>query len=410
MRKQRAVLFLLVFSFLLTLSSINLPFSPKVEAQHREYLKIRSKGDDVYEFDMLSNDTVVFDSKNSMMYLPRWTNEAHFNITLGGDLRDKCKGGSKTVFYESDNMVVVQYLGMKKEVLFELRWYPLNSTDYEYGGVEYEVVVYDKTVFTTLLGKLLLPIDTAGLKFYYQPPLYEEHGFAQPYSNSTFFVNATHVMEFNGTDWITTGYRPENVVGSYAVYHATKSGHVIGQTNYATGKAFHIYRPLARDSAGNTTWCDLSIDEAKGLLTVTVPQEFLDKAVYPVTVDPTFGYTTIGASYVSFGSQIRGSVFTILEAGTAENITVYWCNTAASQFYVKSAIYLHSDSSKVGETAEVYYGTSVSAGWYTYTFSTPKPSLNANTAYVLVLGFQPILGNTMSVSYTHLTLPTSDLV
>ena len=33
-----------------------------------------------------------------------------------------------------------------------------------------------------------------------------------------------------------------------------------------------------------------------GRMTVTVPQNFLDKAVYPVIIDPTFGYATIGNS------------------------------------------------------------------------------------------------------------------
>jgi hypothetical protein len=88
--------------------------------------------------------------------------------------------------------------------------------------------------------------------------------------------------------------RPENVVGSYAVYHKSKSNHVIGKTNYATGKAFHIYRPKAIDANGNEVWATL--DYKNGVLSVTVPQEFLNTAVYPVLVDPTFGYNTIGGS------------------------------------------------------------------------------------------------------------------
>jgi hypothetical protein len=37
--------------------------------------------------------------------------------------------------------------------------------------------------------------------------------------------------------------RPENVIGSSAVYPKTKTNHRVGDTLYATGKAFHIYRP-----------------------------------------------------------------------------------------------------------------------------------------------------------------------
>jgi hypothetical protein len=88
--------------------------------------------------------------------------------------------------------------------------------------------------------------------------------------------------------------RPEHVVGSYAVYHRTKGHHRVGDTNYATGKAFHIYRPKAIDAHGDAVWAELSYQS--GTLAVTVPQKFLDDATYPVTVDPTFNQTTVGAT------------------------------------------------------------------------------------------------------------------
>ena len=94
--------------------------------------------------------------------------------------------------------------------------------------------------------------------------------------------------------------RPDDVIGSYAVY-CNQSGHfkdadVSGNTtvNYTTGKLLHIYRPLCRDAKGTTTWASLLID--KGTLTITIPQKWLDTAVYPVTLDPTIGYTSVGAS------------------------------------------------------------------------------------------------------------------
>jgi hypothetical protein len=119
--------------------------------------------------------------------------------------------------------------------------------------------------------------------------------------------------------------RPENVVGSYAVYHKTKRDHVIGQTNYATGKAFHIYRPKVWDADGNEIWAELSY--ADGTLSVTVPQSFLDSAVYPVRVDPTFGYTSLGATGNNIGTNVndqstrRGTKFTLSEEGTLDSIS-----------------------------------------------------------------------------------------
>ena len=75
--------------------------------------------------------------------------------------------------------------------------------------------------------------------------------------------------------------RPDNVVGSYAVYYS-KRDHINGQTNYATGKAYHIYRPKVTDANSSWVWADLSY--SNGVLSITVPQSFLDSAVYPITI------------------------------------------------------------------------------------------------------------------------------
>jgi len=113
-------------------------------------------------------------------------------------------------------------------------------------------------------------IQTESLNFWYQPSLTEKE--------------------------IKMGcVRPENVVGSYAVYHKTKK-HNFGNKNYGTGKFCHIYRPKAYDSNGNSVWCDLNIDVGTNIMTVTVPQDFLDNAAYPVRIDPEFGHKAYGAS------------------------------------------------------------------------------------------------------------------
>jgi hypothetical protein len=75
-------------------------------------------------------------------------------------------------------------------------------------------------------------------------------------------------------------FRPENVVGSYAVYAKEKANHIIGQTNYATGKIGHIFRPKIIDSVGNTTWG--SLDIKNGILTITIDQIWLNIAIFPI--------------------------------------------------------------------------------------------------------------------------------
>jgi hypothetical protein len=85
----------------------------------------------------------------------------------------------------------------------------------------------------------------------------------------------------------------DDIPGSYAVYHeAVKHG------KYKSGKAFHIYRPRAWDSGGDTVWCDLEIDTTSGKLILDVSEEFLNRASYPVIIDPTFGCTSRGGTGV----------------------------------------------------------------------------------------------------------------
>ena len=136
------------------------------------------------------------------------------------------------------------------------------------GALEWEVILHKKPS----TNKFTFPIETEGLIFYYQPFLSE----AEKERNS---------------------YRPAWAEDSYAVYHATRSNNrkdpITGIVEeYKNGKAFHIERPRAWDSDGDTTWCVVRIDTVLDSLTITAPQSFLAKATYPVVIDPTFGYST----------------------------------------------------------------------------------------------------------------------
>ena len=136
------------------------------------------------------------------------------------------------------------------------------------GAFEIDIIL-NKKPFTNIF---IYKIQTGGLNFWYQPPLNRNE--------------------------IRAGYiRPENIIGSYAVYHKIKR-HDSGNGNYGTGKFCHIYRPEAIDALGKKVWCDLDIDVDVGTMTITVPQDFLDNAIYPVRIDPEFGYNAYGVSSV----------------------------------------------------------------------------------------------------------------
>ena len=124
---------------------------------------------------------------------------------------------------------------------------------------EYEILIKEKptsNVFT-------IPFTSKECVFYYQPPLTEELDPAKydSISESEAWKDGKRVV-----------YRPQNVVGSYAVF----------QTNpkLGTGKILHLYRPYATDANGEGIWVMLEVKD--GAIVYTVPQKFLDSATYPV--------------------------------------------------------------------------------------------------------------------------------
>ena len=101
-------------------------------------------------------------------------------------------------------------------------------------------------------------------------------------------------------------------------------------------------------------------------------------------VQHNFGYETAGSSYYSIGDCIRGSVFTIPEAGTADSITACLYALGNTSQPTKCAIYLHSDLSLKGTTEQRTIAYTTTSTWQTFNFAEPKPSLTTTTAYVLV--------------------------
>jgi hypothetical protein len=77
------------------------------------------------------------------------------------------------------------------------------------------------------------------------------------------------------------------LAGSYAVY---KKETLMGE---GTGKLCHIHRPQIIDSRGRRCWGDVSV--VGNELHITIPENWLSGAKYPVIVDPTIGTTTVGS-------------------------------------------------------------------------------------------------------------------
>lgn len=180
--------------------------------------------------------------------------------------------------------------------------------------------------------------------------------------------------------------RPENIIGSYAVFHKEKKGNFIGGTNYGSGKLFHIYRPKVTDSIGNEIWAELSYE--KGVLSVTVPQDFLENASYPVIVDPTFGYTTLGATAQNNDSGfLLGQLFGTYLASTGDQITSFSVGASkpTGSLGLELAAYTFSTGLPISRLAAATTLTVNSSTPQIWTTSAVSQSLVAGTTYTVAV-------------------------
>lgn len=287
--------------------------------------------------------TVTVGEQAANAFKPKATFEHESGAAVSIEYAGAQSSNSQQVRFEDEKIV----WGHTKE---KVRFYELPaSNELPEGGYEIDVVFDEQPASN----EVVFELDAEGVDFFYQPPLTDEPREAEIES-----CTDTQCVDANGAVVLE---RPEHVVGSYAVYYEdNKSGDysAVGGENFRTGKAFHIYRPKISDAAGNTTWGTLSIDEEAGTLSVTVPQAFLDTATYPVIVDPTFGYGSVGASSGSTANA-AGSKFTMPENGTITQISQY-TKAAAGTISVGAAVY--SDNAGAPNTLRTSHSSAPSQG------------------------------------------------
>lgn len=205
-----------------------------------------------------------------------------------------------------------------------------------------------------------------GVEFYYQPPL------------TTAEIAEGHI-------------RPPEVVGSYAVYCNRRNN------QYKTGKLAHIYRPYCTDARGRKAWAELSIVQSK--MRVTLPKRWMCSAAYPVRLDPTLGYTTAGASSMSF-SQNRTTVFdynsTAGSDGTLDSVSFYVNTLSTDSADVSVAVYdgaVSTSSNLVDYSNKSEYSEPASNDWVTIDLTQSGAVVDGNT-------YCPAINNSATV-YLH---------
>lgn len=296
----------------------------------------------------------IGDSKDSSTFQPqvkimRWDNEVNASFRLlDNDLKDK------TPVLENKK---IKIKGNDKEAhLYSIK--PCEK--HPEGAYEFEVILKKKPK-TNIIEFSIVDKD---VEYFYQPPLTQEQ------------IN-------KGAE------RPENIVGSYAVYTKSQKINSVGGKEYKAGKVGHIYRPKIIDSVGTEVWGELHIEN--GLMSVTIPQDFLDSVVYPVrhAAGDTFGFGSVGGStdtdVRSMGGDSNkeavGSLFSGA-LGTATSLSFY-CKDAndSGGAPMGGAIYLHSDSTKL-----VSYHSSTTPASFTWLSIDIADTVIAAVDYVLMGG------------------------
>ena len=269
----------------------------------------------------------------------RFDNEFNFSARYKHD-------GKGKESYKREEGKIVWKKGKKEAHFYEIE-----------NGYEFEVILNEKPTSNIVE----FTLQTKGIDFYYQPELTDDE-------------------KARGFE------RPENIIGSYAVYSSEAKRNRKGGKKYGTGKIGHIYRPKIIDAKGQEIWGILNID--KEILTIEIPQEFLDSATYPVIVDPTFGYAVVGGSTAVAGSAAGaiGSLKSTEIAMSGDIVTAisFYAAKANNDEDIKTGIYTVSAgelNTRLGAVGSVT--VNASARWWTTTHSL---ALTAGVEYGLAYG------------------------
>lgn len=350
----------------------------------------RAISNSTYIFE-LTSDTVEVGNGETEQFEPhirlnRWGGECYLGIEPAGTETEI------EVEVEGDK-IKTKYKVKQGEYEFELEseFYTLPpSEQYELGAFEWNTILNESPP----TNRLVFSFEVQGLVLYHQPPLTQkfEDGWSEEFGTN-IIVSETQVRDADTLDLLVE--RPDNIVNSIAVYHATKRDHILGQTNYMAGKAFHLFRGQAIDSNGWKVWVDKFLDPDRHEIVYVIPYDFWLNAKYPIrhALGDTFGYTSVGATASTLLNYMKGVVANPGQAGTGTSISVGIKSSWDSSEKIKAALYdAGKDFVANGDTEERDSG-GASGQFHVFNFGT-GPSLTAQNYYIL-----PWSDSTVDIGY-----------
>ena len=117
-------------------------------------------------------------------------------------------------------------------------------------------------------------VHSDSLSFYFMPPLEDQ------YARDTEGMTWEEYQKLYTVD--------PKAVGGYTVYHNKRNN------KYKAGKFLTIWPPWFIDAHGDRKKGIVKVNEEKKQLIITCDKLWLDNAAYPVVLDPTIGYTSVG--------------------------------------------------------------------------------------------------------------------
>lgn len=271
------------------------------------------------------------------------------------------------------------------------KWYTTRKNGIEI--LEHEIIYKDRPK----MPRVMMDFDSSGIIAAYQKPLNQEikpekDGKANKKRKITV-VTENEAKDEKGFVW---AYRPPEKVGSLAVYRAGMAPihrSAADGERFKTWKVCHIDCPVITDANGNKSRCNMTLKN--GLLVIEIDPTFLKAGKPPFTLDPTFGYESIGGSTQTMGGDtILGDHWTTpAGAITGTNWVChgyYKMHNGDATGNFKGVIYNNGSPFAKVTNGSGAASTQITdtAGWKTSAFAT-APSVQDATQY----HFGAIIGN-----------------
>ena len=240
----------------------------------------------------------------------------------------------------------------------------------EGNGFEFDINIKEKPVSN----RIEFSINSKGVAFWRQPELTRE-------------------------EKDNNGFQPINARGSYAIYTIEEKRNYTNGKDYKNNKVGHLFFPYIEDSNGWKVRAEdfnimHNIETGIGELAVTIPQDFLDNAIYPIrnAAGLEFGYHTNGGSgFAPTGNSVQGAGITYSPAsdGTLDSMSVY---ASGNNLHYKLAVY--NGTALVDYTGVITLPASVA--WTTGNVTSGAAIVTANNYYLI---FANETGTYTSIKY-----------